>query len=153
MTRITRGAVRCSSAEVPAGIGLRVRLGISDTRAAALARIQDHLMRAELSECDIWYQQDIRVASLMVAMAEEGRRPSYEKAFVQLFGKHPNQITSWWGNRRILLRLAEECNRPTPLLCANRVKEVLEVIPDYDPSIEQVGRKAAGLTWRGARMR
>ena len=60
-------------------------------------------MRAELSECDIWYQQDIRVASLMVAMAEEGRRPSYEKAFVQLFGKHPNQITSWWGNRRILM--------------------------------------------------
>ena len=54
-------------------------------------------MKAEGREPDIWFQQDYRVASLMVAMAEEGRRPSYERAFMRLFGKQAKDVTAGLG--------------------------------------------------------
>ncbi len=120
---------------------LRVRLGISDAQSTALARIQDYLLAAELREPDVWRQQDIRLASLMVAMAEQGKRPNYEKVFQDLYGKHPQFVVDWWRDRRKLWQIAEFCDRPTPLLCANRLREVFNTVPDYDYSLEWDGRK------------
>lgn len=105
-----------------------------------LAHISDYLLKAELHEGDCWHRQDYRIASVMVWQAEQGECPSYELAFLQLFGRHPKRVTSWWRNRRILARLAEFCNTPTPLLAANRLNEALTVIPDYDPTTKYIPR-------------
>jgi hypothetical protein len=104
---------------------LRVRLGISDYQSAALARVSDYLLKAELREPDVWYQQDYRIASVMVAMAEQGRHPSYAKAFLQLFCKDASEVTWWWRDREKLFLLSELANRACPLALANRVQELL----------------------------
>lgn len=76
------------------------------------------------------------MASVMVGHAEEGRCPSYERAFLELYGKYPRDVVGWWRDRRKLLLLAQDANRPSPLLLANRAHELLlnrnlVEIPDY----------------------
>src|SRR5579872_4424012 len=104
--------------------------------AAKLAHVSDYLLQAEIEEGDPWYAQDYRVASVMVGYAEEGRCPSYERAFLELFGKYPREVTGWWRNRAKLWFLAQDGNRPSPLMLANRAYELclmrdLIEIPDH----------------------
>lgn len=89
------------------------------------AAISDYLLDAEWREPDVWHQQDYRVASVMVGQAEQGEPPCYDRAFVQLFGKWPKDVTWWWRDRAKLLFLSEYCNRATPLLLANYAEELL----------------------------
>ena len=103
---------------------LRAVVGFVST-AGKLARVSDYLLQAEIEEGDPWYAQDYRVASVMVGYAEEGRCPSYERAFLELFGKYPREVTGWWRNRAKLWFLAQDGNRPSPLLLANRAYELL----------------------------
>lgn len=105
-------------------VQLRATIGFVST-AAQLARVSAYLLQAEIDEGDPWYQQDYRLAGLMVGMAEEGRCPSYENAFLELFGKASREVVGWWRDRRKLLFLAHDGNCPTPLLLANRAHDLL----------------------------
>ena len=118
-----------------------------------LERIADYLLRAEMREPDVWLRQDYRLAWLILMLAAEDMANPYSKAFRQLFHKNAHEVRFWWRDRRKLLWLAEATNCPTPLLVANRVEEVFNVVPDYDPTIKLGPLKRTGsglkrLTWR-----
>lgn len=89
---------------------------------------------AELREADSWYRSDYRLAAHIITLAAEGKADPYTQAFVQLYGKHPSRVVSWWRDRRKLLQLAELANTPTPLLAANQAQELLGIVPDFDYS-------------------
>lgn len=93
-------------------------------------------MKAEMREPDIWLRQDYRLAWLILMLAAEDMANLYSKAFRRLFHKNAREVRFWWRDRRKLLWLAEATNCPTPLLVANRVQEVFNVIPDYDATIK-----------------
>lgn len=107
-----------------------------------LAHIGDYLMDAEIREPDVWHRQDYRLAQIILVLADEGNSNPYSKAFRMLFHKNAHEVRFWWRDRRKLLWLSEATNCPTPLLVANRVEEVFNVIPDYDPGREVVSRRS-----------
>lgn len=99
-------------------------------------RVLWYLEGAEDREPAIWFQQDIRLAWVMVALAAEGNADPYVNGFIQLFHKHPSKVTWWWRDDEKLWRLAQVTNCPTPLLVANRAEEALGIIPDFDYSTQ-----------------
>ena len=116
--------------------GHEVFLGLLFAAVNKLARgVLSYLEKAELREQDVWLRSDYRQAEQTVLLAFEGCADPYTKAFIQLHAIHPSKVTSWWRDRAKLLYLAETTNCPTPLLVANRVEEVFQIIPDYDPTL------------------
>ena len=107
-----------------------------------LERIGDYLMHAESRDPDVWHRQDYRLAWLIPMLADEGTANPYSKAFRQLFHKNAHEVRFWWRDRKKLLRLCQITNCPTPLLVANRLDE-LNVIPDYDPTLERAQKAKA----------
>lgn len=92
---------------------------------AKLVRVTDYLLDAEIREPDIWLQQDMRLASIVLDMVAEGRKSPYEMAFLRTYGKHAEDVVWWWRDREKLLFLSEHVNRPTPLLLFNYAEELL----------------------------
>lgn len=108
-------------------------------------RIVAYLERAELRAAnhgETWEAEDLRVAQLVVTLADEGCADPYTQAFVKLYSKHPSKVVTWWRDQEKLATIAAYCNSALPLMCANRAEEALsyrEPIPDYDPLADHRG--------------
>lgn len=57
-------------------------------------RILDRLQKAELSEPDIWFRQEIRQAFICVSLAGRGEAQPFVQSSCRMYGIHPDKICS-----------------------------------------------------------